>query len=271
MWKKILSCISFIVCLFFNSFLIFQTKVMADSLIEHEEILKDIEDTTTNIIKSKKEVVFANNIENIIKSSETAINYATVINVGNDFLDEDIKESLEMTKLCNSEINKRVKDYEAEQARIAEEKRKAQELADIKRQMQTRAGMIGRLLIPDVGVNVAVINVSCYDGRANQAVVDARDSAAWMADWGASVLIGDHNNQGFNAMKRAVPNKTKAYIKNGTTTKTYICVANFKGHNTGDITDNNFNSLRYSNAGGITMYTCNENSYNITITYWQPI
>lgn len=67
-------------------------------------------------------------------------------------------------------------------------------------EMQRRPGMNGRLVIPSVGVNVAL-----FDGHA-QRFVDAKDSAAYFLA-GNTMLVGDHWNQGFSKIKTATPGR----------------------------------------------------------------
>lgn len=57
----------------------------------------------------------------------------------------------------------------------------------VKAEMQRRPGMYGRLVIPSVGVNVALFNGSA------QSLVDAVDSAAFFP-FGNSMLVADHWN-----------------------------------------------------------------------------
>ena len=139
--------------------------------------------------------------------------------------------------------------------------------------IEKKMGTAGRLTIPSVGVDVALYNASLYGG--SQGIVDAHDSAAYMQDaWGLynSVLIADHWNQGFDAMKHSVPDVTKAYIQTNSGTIEYICVANFTGHNTGtDLTDNDYKRIVNLYSDGLIMYTCNDHWSNVTIIFWAPM
>lgn len=139
--------------------------------------------------------------------------------------------------------------------------------------VEKKMGTAGRLTIPDVGIDVALYSASLYGG--SQGIVDAHDSAAYMQDaWGLynSILIADHWNQGFGAIKGSVPDATKAYIKTSRGTIEYICVANFTGHNTGrDLTDNDYKRITNLYSDGLIMYTCNDHWSNVTITFWAPI
>lgn len=132
-------------------------------------------------------------------------------------------------------------------------------------------GTAGRLVIPDLGINVAMYATTAYDASQSQKYVDWADAAAYMSDWGASVLVADHNYQGFSATAGAVPGKTIAYVKTAAGTKQYICTANFTGHNAGTLVDEDYRDLSSDNAGGLTLYTCMDSWKNVRITFWQPL
>ena len=134
-------------------------------------------------------------------------------------------------------------------------------------------GNVGRLFIPSAGVNVALNYVDDDTGdEAAQAICDAEDSAAYMVFSNSDeVWIGDHNFQGFDAIKSVVPGM-EAYIKNtdGTIT-TYICTETDQATNTGyDLVTADGRSASNINAGGIIMYTCNDDWTSVTATFWQP-
>ena len=97
---------------------------------------------------------------------------------------------------------------------------------DVAAQMASRPGMMGRLSIPDVGIDVAVFNSD------SQATADAVDSACYF-DWLGYPVMGDHQNQGWSALQYCVPGSTLAYFDNGSSVTTYICTDNFTGINTG--------------------------------------
>lgn len=124
-------------------------------------------------------------------------------------------------------------------------------------------GALGRWSIPSVGINVA-----CYKSW-EQSVCDAKDSACYFT-LGDMDVIGDHWNQGFNAIKSCTPG-TKAYLETSSGTKTFVCTKIFTGHNTGNLTDDDYNDIsRGYNTGGITCYTCNDHWSNVTIVFFQP-
>ena len=82
-------------------------------------------------------------------------------------------------------------------------------------EMANRPGMVGRLVIPSVGVNVALFSGS------DQAIVDAQDSAVYFSA-GNSMVIGDHWNQGFTKIKSCTVG-TKAYIYRCYSIETLSC------------------------------------------------
>lgn len=126
------------------------------------------------------------------------------------------------------------------------------------------AGALGRWSIPSVGVNVAV-----YESF-DQSITNAKDSANYMP-YGSQHLIADHKHQGFNAIKQCQIGDT-AYLDMGSSVEEYVCTAVFKGHNTIEkLTDLDYNDLKDTNPSGITCYTCNENSRNVTIVFFEPV
>lgn len=133
-------------------------------------------------------------------------------------------------------------------------------------------GAVGRWSIPSVGVNVATYFYNSWadDLYIAQAIVDAPDSAI-LQEWNSVQVIGDHANQGFNAIKSCSVG-SKAYMDYGTYTQEYVCVEIATGYNppSGDMTDENGVSIWDRNAGGITCYTCNGNYY-VTLVFFQPV
>lgn len=128
------------------------------------------------------------------------------------------------------------------------------------KEMANRPGMVGRLVIPSVGVNVALFSGS------SQAIVDAQDSAAYFSA-GNAMVIGDHWNQGFTKIKSCTVG-TKAYIYRGDSIETLTCTNVCRGIN------NDYDILYEDGTSATTgswllMYTCNgANYHDITITIW---
>lgn len=115
-------------------------------------------------------------------------------------------------------------------------------------------GSAGRLVIPDVGINVGLHYT--YGTDDSQSVVNSPDAAA-IPTWFSQCIIADHWNQGFEGIKSCVPGQTLAYVGEGDNVTT-------------DLVDDNYNSITTANMGGLTMYTCNDNWRNITIVFFQP-
>ena len=261
MKKRIFFCIAFLFLMTIN----LSIELNAQEMIKQNDFLNEIKNNVNTSIATIKTIENDNMqydylSDSILEYTEAKLTVFDTTNIDN---------AKKASSIGNSQIEEKVEEYnkklEEERKRKEEEARKQA----VVQELNTRAGMYGRLTIPSLGVNVALIQVSIY-GNA-QGVTDARDSAAYITDFSAAAMIADHNNQGFNAMKGAIPGQTKAYIQTKSGTLTYVCTSNFQGHNTGtDLTDSSGRSVRGDNAGGLLMYTCNENWQNITITYWQP-
>lgn len=127
----------------------------------------------------------------------------------------------------------------------------------------------GRLYIPDVGVNVAVYDGPLEDEAASQAICDAEDSAVLLG-WEPIPLIGDHNNQGFEAIKACVAGETHAYLE---TTDGYmldfLCTGVFPGTNKLNAYFENEEAILATGDCDLVLYTCNETSEDITLVTWE--
>lgn len=136
-----------------------------------------------------------------------------------------------------------------------------------------KRGSCGRLFIPSVGVDVALFEATMYDSKVSQPIVDANDSAAYMADcvpWWGFPVVADHVHQGFSAIKKSVAGETVAYMHFGDHVDAYMCTRVFRGYNEGTLTDLDGNPIKGTNPGGLCMYTCNSDG-TVTITFWQPV
>lgn len=140
-------------------------------------------------------------------------------------------------------------------------------------EMASRPGMIGRLTIADVGINVALFGRDLRED--NQAIVDAVDSAAYIyTDVLGDVrdIISDHDNQGFDGIKRAVVGQTVATIDFGTQQEKYVCIEKYN-HGQNVLTDllaDDGTSVLFQYRPGLIMYTCNADG-SVTITCWTPM
>ena len=153
-----------------------------------------------------------------------------------------------------------------------------------------RYGDKGRLIIPSVGVSVALYQCDWFDkSHGGQTCVDNYDSAAWLVSentpdfWSDyfdnSVIIADHTEQGFNAIKSMTCGDI-AYIYNsdGTCEKYEHIKTDYNGSNVNTyLPDLNYNLWKprwsdgqYATIGheypeSITMYTYNDWYGSITL------
>lgn len=138
---------------------------------------------------------------------------------------------------------------------------------DILKEREDRSGiynMIGRLVIPDIDINMAIFNTNA------QAVVDAKDSAACFKS-GDTFLVADHWYSGFERIRDCKKGDV-AYVDMGDKVYEFVCVEVIKGHNTGKhLTDWDDNSIMYDkNPNGLTLYTCMDSWRNIRIAFFKP-
>lgn len=132
---------------------------------------------------------------------------------------------------------------------------------DVWREMHSRPYMEGRLLIPSVGIDVALFNEG--ENKENkstevlrQDIVDLEDSALLYYDDPVGNIIADHSNQDFAKLPE-VKVGDAAYILSGDRMVTLECVFATDGINTGyGITDMD-GSWHHSDADYVC-YTCLE-------------
>lgn len=134
----------------------------------------------------------------------------------------------------------------------------------------------GRLVIPDLHISVALYDVSGGNDEEMQDATDGADSAAWI-DWSSAghpeqPVIADHNDQGFDRLKGAVPGKTLAYIEVNGVRTWYRCLANEKGKNQGDhLEGQDGRNVMEENLDGIAAYTCLADWKHVRIVEWEPV
>lgn len=173
---------------------------------------------------------------------------------------EAVTKAKEMASVCDDDIEAAVVKYKKEHTPAVSTT--VPSPTSIAAECASRPGMYGRLRIPSVGINVAVFSVN------SQATIDALDSAAIYGGNGGTT-IADHQNQGFRAIANCVPGSTVAYIDTPEGTQKYICSVRMTGHNVMTaLTDESLNVFTY---GGLIMYTCRDNSYNIWIVCFDPV
>ena len=138
-----------------------------------------------------------------------------------------------------------------------------------KKEMEERPAMIGRLYIPDVGVNVALFDTTGMKYDIGQSYVDAEDSSAWKDKNGIGV-VADHGDQTFKNIHKSVSNETMAYIQVEENIKTYVCTSSGCGTNTRKKLVNE-NGKEIYNAEGIDFmtYACaDDTGVNIYYQTW---
>ena len=146
-------------------------------------------------------------------------------------LDEESEAAVkvkEMASVCDDDIEAAVAKYKKEHTPAATStvSSAAPSIESITAECAARPGMYGRLRIPTVGVNVAVISGDSAE------IVDAEDSADFYPNY-CGMTIGDHANQGFIGISRCVPGSTLAYIDTPSGTQTFICTGVQRGINDG--------------------------------------
>ena len=126
---------------------------------------------------------------------------------------------------------------------------------------QERPDMAGRLIIPAVGINVALF-YSYGSDEMRQRITDDTDSAALYSD-GIGFVIADHNNQAFSSLPLVNSGDT-AFILEGNSILTLTCNLKLRGINTGfGITDQNGEPV--TDESLFTCYTCGEDWTQIHI------
>lgn len=133
-----------------------------------------------------------------------------------------------------------------------------------------RNWMIGRLIIPDADINVAVFihGEGADAAEIRQNVCDGEDSAILYSD-GVGNIIADHNNQGFINLPN-VRLGDRAYIVAGDCIITLECDLVTDGINTGNgITDTEGNWV--SANEDFTFYTCGEDWVNVKIAGFKEL
>ena len=143
--------------------------------------------------------------------------------------------------------------------------------ADNTDEMLARPRMEYRFYIPDVGINVALFNVTGMTYAEKQPYGDAEDSGTWQQSKNM-VVLGDHAYEGFIVLKDVVVGETLCYVQRGTDVIPYLCAAKGMGINTTKaLLDENGNSLTALTGYSLLSYCCAD-SYGENIHYalWVP-
>ncbi len=135
---------------------------------------------------------------------------------------------------------------------------------------QAVRGNLGRLLIPDVDIDVALFDA--HDDA--QQIVDNYDSAAYM-DWEMpNIMIADHCYQGFTMTKYVQVGTTEAYIVSSSGTKTLVCIDVIPDavNAVTDLTYSDMTPISDVYSGKYLMYTCNGYNWrSVTVTIWDEV
>ena len=138
-------------------------------------------------------------------------------------------------------------------------------IARTKSEIASRPGMVGRLIVPDANIDVALFSASARSDSAEivQAITDNPDSCAYITESiSGAIVLADHNTQGFRGLSQVVPGTTGLIV---TATETIDIVATevFNGHNYGILTDND--GVPISNIANYIAYTCRDIWQNVRI------
>jgi hypothetical protein len=158
-------------------------------------------------------------------------------------------------------------------AKTAEQKEQ-NPVEDASGEIRERAGMIGRLVIPDVGVDAALFESSA-DAASRQKVVDAMDSALYIPGTnGERDIIADHARQ----WRRRYPERRfcipTGYLNGSGTTKVFRCITCEvgSGTNTGsDLLGEDGKSILVQKDGNLILYTCHGLWKSVSYTVWEPV
>lgn len=131
-------------------------------------------------------------------------------------------------------------------------------------EIRANPGMVGRLVIPSVGINVALYTdgEGATEEEKLQNICDRADAAAFFDD-GSGYLIADHNNQAFQVLGN-VQQGDRAFILRGHSILSLECDLRMDAHNYGKgIVDAEGNYV--SSLSDYACYTCKENWNNVSV------
>lgn len=135
-------------------------------------------------------------------------------------------------------------------------------------------GTAGRLYSEDIGLNVSVEHYDMFSKRNSNAeaqkIVDRKDTAIWMDYHINTMVIGDHYDQDFEAIKQSVPGETVLYLVSRDGVQRFVCQKVEKGHNDGEtILAEDGTDLLLEDPGGLLLYTCDGSWKNIFIAQYK--
>lgn len=119
----------------------------------------------------------------------------------------------------------------------------------------------GRLIIPDLSIDVGLVSTTAYDPPQSQSITDAEDSAAYLYDFPGRPLIAEHCYQEFSNLYNAYPGMS-VWICG----QEYVCTETMWGTNIGEGLIGNGVFFNDIDDGQIALYTCK--SVQDTRTIW---
>ena len=140
----------------------------------------------------------------------------------------------------------------------------------VEQEISGKPGMVGRRVIPGVGINVALYTdgEGATEAEMLQNICDREDAAAFFCD-GLGYLIADHNNQAFRVLD-SVSLGDKAFILRGHSILSLACDLKMDGHNHGKgIVDAEGNFV--SALSDYVCYTCQDNWNNVSVVGFRVI
>lgn len=197
-------------------------------------------------------------------SAKSINNFDTARQISFEFYEEAVRKAEEERIAAELKAQQ-----EAEAARIAQEQVAQQQewtapQQDTSWQPYTPAetyGNIGRLKIPVLGINVAL-----NSGDDSQWLVDTWDSAAYIPT-GDSILIADHNDQGFASLNGCYVGMTGMICYPDGSIQYITCTDVTQGYHDGLVHVNGeWWPLVYPNS--IMMYTCTYDWQHVFVTIW---
>ena len=133
-------------------------------------------------------------------------------------------------------------------------------------------GNKGRLIIPDVGINVAVTEADMFNFETNryaQEICNREDNAVYTLANGRGI-IADHKHQGFDGLYNVLPGMKAYLLQQDGYYYTLVCTQKFDHGVNDEVTlrDDQGNDCCQADCD-LFMYTCNPAGWwDITVTYW---
>lgn len=140
----------------------------------------------------------------------------------------------------------------------------------VEQEISAHPGMIGRLVIPGVKIDVALYTdgEGATEMEKLQNICDREDAAAFFDD-GSGYLVADHNNQAFRVLD-SVSLGDKAFILRGHSILSLECDLKMEAHNYGKgIVDSEGNYV--SSLSDYVCYTCQDSWNNVSVAGFRVV